>query len=220
MENLKHMKDALIHKVQAEINGNLDKVDAHELGEAVDMIKDFAQAIYYCTITEAMEENAEREEEYPMEETERMYYPMRYYPRRRMYHGDDWYGYPHMGGPYYYSEGNADNRGNNARGGGSRGYSEDNYNRRYHEDMADAYRDLERAYPREMRDYREGKSGMSRRYYMEAKENHKDQSTRTSELNKYMQELSEDIVDMIQDASVEEKQILQQKLTTLANKIK
>jgi phage anti-repressor protein len=33
---------------------HLDKVDAKELGEAIDMIKDLAEAIYYCTITDAM----------------------------------------------------------------------------------------------------------------------------------------------------------------------
>ena len=219
MDNLKNMKDALIHQVQAQINGNLDKVDAKELGEAVDMIKDLAQTMYYCTIIEAMEENKEREEEYPEDEM-RMYYPMRYYPRRRRYHGDSW-NYPYWGGPYYYTESN--NRGNDARGGGTRGYTEGNYDdhgRRYHEDIYDAYRDLERAYPREMRDYREGKSGMSRRYYVEAKEQHKDQTTRNQELSKYMQELSDDIVEMIQDATPEEKQMLQQKLNTLSGKIK
>jgi hypothetical protein len=34
---------------------HLDSVDAKELGEAIDMIKDLSEAIYYCTITEAME---------------------------------------------------------------------------------------------------------------------------------------------------------------------
>ena len=85
--------------------------------------------------------------------------------------------------------------------------------------MADAYRDVERVYPKEVRDYREGKSGMSRRYYMEAKEQHKDQATRSAELEKYMHELSEDITDMIHEATPEEKSILQHKLNTLANKI-
>ena len=74
MERLKQMKDALMNCVQSQINGNLDKVDTHELGEVVDMIKDFAQAIYYCTIVEAMEDKEERDE-YTQEE--RMYYPMR-----------------------------------------------------------------------------------------------------------------------------------------------
>ena len=54
MEDLKTMKKALISCVQTQINGNLKEVDAEELGEAVDMIKDLEEAIYYCTITKAM----------------------------------------------------------------------------------------------------------------------------------------------------------------------
>jgi hypothetical protein len=40
-----------------------------------------------------------------------------------------------------------------------------------------------------------------------------------NELEKYMKELSEDIVEMIEDASPEEKQLLKAKLTTLSGKI-
>jgi hypothetical protein len=39
------------------------------------------------------------------------------------------------------------------------------------------------------------------------------------ELEKYMQELSTDITEMIAKASPEEKAILRQKMTNLANKI-
>ena len=46
MEELKSMKKALINCVQSQINGNLKEVDAEELGEAVDMIKDLEEAIY------------------------------------------------------------------------------------------------------------------------------------------------------------------------------
>ena len=53
MEALKTMKTQLEGCVQGQL-GNLDKVDAHELGEAVDMVKDLEEAIYYCTIVEAM----------------------------------------------------------------------------------------------------------------------------------------------------------------------
>ena len=56
MEELKSMKKALINCVQSQINGNLKEVDAEELGEAVDMIKDLEEAIYYATITKAMED--------------------------------------------------------------------------------------------------------------------------------------------------------------------
>ena len=40
------------------------------------------------------------------------------------------------------------------------------------------------------------------------------------ELEKYVQELTEDVLEMIHDASPEEKMALSQKMTTLANKIK
>ena len=49
------MKETLMSSVQSQL-GNLDNVDAKELGEAVDMIKDLSEAIYYCTITKEMEE--------------------------------------------------------------------------------------------------------------------------------------------------------------------
>ena len=47
---LKSMKEQLMNCVQGQL-GDLSKVDAEELGEAVDMIKDLSEAIYYCTIT-------------------------------------------------------------------------------------------------------------------------------------------------------------------------
>lgn len=55
MEKLKMMKDCLMTQAQAQM-GNLEKVDAHELGEVVDMIKDLEEAMYYCSIVKAMEE--------------------------------------------------------------------------------------------------------------------------------------------------------------------
>lgn len=50
IEALKTMKDQLVSCTQGQL-GDLSKVDAHELGEAMDMIKDLSEAIYYCTIT-------------------------------------------------------------------------------------------------------------------------------------------------------------------------
>lgn len=57
MERLHHMKESLMAQVQAQM-GHLECVDTKELGEAIDMIKDLSEAIYYCTITEAMEEGS------------------------------------------------------------------------------------------------------------------------------------------------------------------
>ena len=72
--------------------------------------------------------------------------------------------------------------------------------------------------PMYMRDEREGRSPMNRRMYMEAKGT-KDKATQLRELEKYMQELTSDMVDMIQDASSEEKQYLEKKISALASKI-
>lgn len=66
---------------------------------------------------------------------------------------------------------------------------------------------------------KDGRSYMSRRMYMEAKETHKDKATQLKELEKYMQELTHDITEMIGDASPEEKQYLEKKITALASKI-
>ena len=64
-----------------------------------------------------------------------------------------------------------------------------------------------------------GNSYKNRRMYMEAKEMHKDKATQLRELEKYMQELTTDIVDMIQDASSEEKEYLEKKISALATKV-
>ena len=239
MEKLEKMKECLVGMVEGQIYGNIDKVDAQELGAAVDMIKDLSEAIYYCTITEAMEEEGGEKEgkgkhgmmyysrSMPMYH---MPYPIEMYdPRYR-----ERYNYSPMyaqgGGTSGSSSSNGGNGGsgssggNNARGGGSRGYHEGmmpmyddgsmytmyerggNYgNRNYMEGM--------------MRDPREGRSGERRKMYMEGK-GMKDKTHQMKELESYMQELSTDLTEMIQDASPEEKQMLQQKISTLATKIK
>ena len=69
MEALKTMKTQLEGCVQGQL-GNLDKVDAHELGQAIDMIKDLSQAIYYCTITESMEKADKKEQQTPVNNME------------------------------------------------------------------------------------------------------------------------------------------------------
>ena len=74
-------------------------------------------------------------------------------------------------------------------------------------------------HPLEMRDSREGRSPMSRKSYMESKEMHKDKGAKIKELENYMNELSSDIVEMIDGASPEEQQLLERKITQLANKI-
>ena len=180
MEQLKHMKETLIGCVQSQM-AHLDTVDTEELGDVIDMIKDLEEAIYYCTITKAMEgKEKEGGNQYHHYYTE---YRDMDRPEGRMY-------YPDNGSSSHNSM---------ASGNNSRSYMEWNY-------------------PME-RDRREGRSPMSRKTYMEAKEMHQPKTTQMKELEKYLQELSSDIVEMIQDASPEEKSFLERKISALAAKI-
>lgn len=205
MERLKHMKESLMSCVEGQISGNLQNVDTEELGDAIDMIKDLSEAIYYCTITKAMEEK-DTERRNTMYFYERPYqYPgyTEYVPEDRMYYG---------GGTS--SSGRGSNNGNSNSGGNSGNSSY------YHEPMMMREHGSDMGYTNGMRDVREGRSPVSRRMYMETKASHKDSPARMKELEQYLKELAQDITEMIEDSSPEEKAMLQQKLSTLINKIK
>lgn len=168
MERLKHMKESLMCCLEAQL-GHLEEVDAKEMGEVVDMVKDIEEAMYYHTITKAME----GKEDWHYRDMDKS--------NGRMYYRE-----PSMGG----FTGNPD--------------------------IARSYVDWEEPMSR---DKREGRSPMSRKTYMEAKEMHHPKTTQMKELEKYLQELSADVVEMIQDASPEEKAFLEKKISALATRI-
>ena len=58
MERLKHIQHKLIELVEMEVEEHLRDIDACELGEVVDMIKDISETIYYHTVTKAMEDKS------------------------------------------------------------------------------------------------------------------------------------------------------------------
>lgn len=80
MEQLKNMKHTLTSLVEGEI-AHIDRADYKELGEAIDMIKDLSEAIYYCLITEAMEKSDKDKESHSR-------YYMPYYPMPERYYRD------------------------------------------------------------------------------------------------------------------------------------
>ena len=204
MERLEKMKEHLMGCVEGQIYGNLQDVDAKELGEAIDMIKDLAEAIYYCTITEAMG----KEEEKPTHGT--MYYDRNVKPMYQMPYPIETYDPIHKERyPMMYMDGG--NRGSGGNSGGTNYMSRDNggNNRPYR------IEDYEMIH-----DPKEGKSGWRRKMYMESKYNHQDKNKQMQELENYMQELTSDMTEIIADASPEEKQLLQQKIAMLAQKIK
>ena len=124
-----------------------------------------------------------------------------------------------------------------------RGYDEPPYYHMnpdmYREHTPEYYRDMDRmdgkmyytetgnmnnASSSNMRDSREGRSGVGRRNYMETKEMHKantpeDKQAKMRELENYAKELTEDVVDMVADMSAEEKNLLRTKLQALAQKV-
>ena len=220
MEELERIKEQLITCVQSQMM-NLQDIDAKELGEVIDMIKDLSEAAYYCSITEAMEDSKEEKE--LMAKMPRYYSMPMYYPpyKENMYYD---------GGNNGNSSNSGNSGGNTSSSGGSRSYDGrymyarggrrgfDNGQMYYEENMMPIPY-YEGTYPSEIRDFREGRSGMMRRTYMESKELHQGKEKKIQELEDYVKELGEDITEMIQDASPEEKQILAQKLSTLADKV-
>jgi hypothetical protein len=153
MDRLERMQDILIAAVEEQLV-DLHKANTEELGEAIDMIKDLAEAIYYCTVTEAMENSENKRHEYKYEK-------------------------PHSNSYCY-----------------------------------EPVRDMNEEGPRHAW---EGHSPMKRKMYMEAKD--VDKASKTKELEEYVHELSNDIIEMMQEATTEEKQMLNKKLVLLANKV-
>lgn len=204
MEKFKMMKESLMSQIYAQM-GNLQNVDTKELGEAIDMIKDLEEAMYYCSIVKAMEESQEEKK-----------YASQYYSPMMAYNNG---GNNRM----YYDGGNSSNGGGNS--GGNSG-NRSNYSSMYYEDERYPLHlqphEASMYLPAKMqqeRDSREGRSPINRRKYMESKSMHKDDITQKKELEEYMNELSRDIIEMISDATPDQKVLLAQKLNTLASKV-
>lgn len=222
--DIKRMHD-MIEKLsecsKSEFDKGIENVNTDEMGKVTDMLKDLAEAMYYRTLTNIMEES-------DVEDVQGML-------DRRFY--DD-YRYKTTG--RYAPKG----RGSYV---GRRGYEEPPYMHMMNrEDLQDwdsmsereRMRDLDRAsrgrmYYTEtepmqkdgsMRDSREGKAGMMRKGYMETKEMHKgttpqDKEANMHSLESYLKELSEDLTGLLSEMTPEERQMAKTKITTLAAKM-
>lgn len=203
-ERIKSLKDRLIGMVEGQVNGNIADVDAKELGEVVDMIKDLSEVIYYCSVTDAMEESSNEEKKYYMDKYDpnTRYYTNGYGSGMRNY--TDIYSVGNDVPPRYYD-----------------GYSN-----------AERTRDMDRSNsrmyytePKNMwidsvnhRDYREGKAPVSRRMYMEMKDTKtKDESMK--DLEKYIHDMGDDLFEIVQNLDANERAIVKTKISNLATKI-
>ena len=205
LEQMKTMKAQLMNCLQGQM-GDLKNTDAKQLGQAVDMIKDFAEAIYYCTITESMQK-AEKKQQQTINNITYYTTPTNYNKIYPDYYRDIERENGYMYYPKMYSD--IETSAMKSNGTGMNSTTGMNGNTSYYTE------------PRMImaRDPRQGKAAIRRRLYMEGKEKHKDTNSQLKQLEAYLQELSSDITEMIRDASPEEKTTLRQKMTTLASKI-
>lgn len=78
MEELRDMKEQFISAVQSELAKGINKVNTYEMGQVIDIIKDLTEAMYYCSVTKAMDDSSQPEKEYYINKylpnTGRMYF--------------------------------------------------------------------------------------------------------------------------------------------------
>ena len=212
MEHLKSIKEQLIAQVQAQM-ADLKCVDAKELGEVIDMIKDLAQAEYYCEIYKQMKEASEQQKE-----SNNYYYTERYMPMPDYYRDME-----RSNGRMYYSGGGNSSSSSQSSGGNSGSSGTQYYSSHYQPNPWGGYEE-EPYYDKDfvlqhLRDEREGRSPMKRKMFMESKSNGSDSNKSMKELESYMQDLTSDMMDLLDKATPEEKPIVQKKINTLASKI-
>lgn len=172
------IKEALLCAIESQLC-DLDEVDAKELGEVVDMVKDLEEAAYYYTITEAMEES---------EEEGSMYYTTSGRIKKTpMKVNGDW-----------------DKKSLEMR----------EMSWEHNNDMSHS-----QEHGMEWHDKKMGRSPMARKTYLEKREMDDDKTAHMHDLEKYMQELAQDIVEMVEGATPEERQYLSKKISTLSTKL-
>ena len=200
IKRMHEMIEKLSEAAECEFNKGIENVDTCEMDKVVDMMKDLSEAMYYRTLTKAMQES----------DTEEI---MDMFDR----YGDDGKRYYDM---WRYKSGRFAPKGRGTR----RGYDEPPYYHSYPE--RDMDREYGRMYYTEPTATHTTESGYDRakRMYTETKEMHKantpeDKEQKMKSLDSYTKELASDITGMVADMSAEEKNLLRTKLSTLVSKI-
>lgn len=188
---MKDRMENIMNQVLCQIEGqasHLDKVNAKEFGEVIDALHHLEEAMYYCSIIEAMDKTKEKEEhQQPMNIS------------------------------YYMEGGGSSNSGGGTHPGDVKNYVP------YMEYAPYMMRDKD--WREEHLNYSDGgmsgngRSYYSRRMYMEGKTNGADDQKSMKDLEHYMKDLADDMSEMINKSTPEEKQVLSNKLSQLAAKV-
>lgn len=213
-------------KVEAMGIDNIEGADLEEFGKWTDIMKDIVCYDKDKKIIEAMDEAEDSEEA--------MKYIEMYgnYPERKGYRGqprdsrgrymrrgyEEMMGYmPEMyrdmdlmDGKMYYTSANRSQGSQGQSNGGSSMGSSNSGSMGYSDGM--------------MRDSREGRSGQSRKGYVETKEMHKgnseeDKMAKKRELDKWMSDFSSDVKELVGDMTAEEKTLLKTRLNNLQSSL-
>lgn len=230
IKNIHSIIEKLSECAKCELDKGIEKIDTEEMSKVAEIIKELTEAEYYATVTKAMEEYDFENEEEIMEEGRKGYRGRsrdsmgRFTSRGRgrrgyeipmMMYDEDWdemermrdmdrpigrMGYSgsgSMGGSQGQSGGGSSSMSGGQSSGGAmsnaRGYSESRYDR-------------------------------AKRGYEETKSIHKDNSAESKQmkmksLEDYMKSLAEDVTEMVNDMSPEEKSLMKQKMQVLMQKI-
>ena len=209
IKRMHEMIEKLTKCAEMELEKGIDKIDAEEMGEVTDMIKDLAEAEYYSKISKAMDES-EYGEDYDYkgayDEHERKGYRGQRrdsrgrYMRKRYTEPNIM---PEMDWDWDKMEYDRD-------------MDRQSHNRMYYTEPMTMHHDMQH--------HNESRYDRARRGYEESRSMHKDNSPESKqhkmkELENYMKELSTDVTDMITDMSPEEKSLMKQKLQVLMQKI-
>ena len=207
IKRMHEMIEKLSEAAECELNKGIENVDTCEMDKVVDMMKDLSEAMYYRTLTKAMQES----------DTEEI---MEMFDK----YGDDGKRYYDM---WRYKSGRFAPKGRGTR----RGYEEPPY---YHM-TPDQYKEHDSEYWRDL-DRKDGKMyytepiTMESRYdkakrgYEESKMTHKENTpehkqAKMKDLEAYLKELSEDVTQLLSDATPEERAMVRGKMQVLTQKI-
>ena len=200
------MIEKLSECAKSEMESGIENVDTCEMGKVVDMMKDLSEAMYYRTLTKAMDESTS-------EETLEMF--ERYGDGRRFYD------------KYRYADGRFAPKG---RGTYRRGYDEP-----YYHMNPDMYREHEPEYWRDM-DRKDGKMyytepitmesryDKAKRMYTETKAKHNSGSVEDKQLTlkegeKMLNVIIDELMEMVSDATPEMKNMIKTKGMSAMQKI-
>ena len=207
IKRMHEMIEKLSEAAECEFSKGIENVDTCEMGKVADMMKDLSEAMYYRTLTKAMQES----------DTEEI---MEMFDK----YGDDGKRYYDM---WRYKSGRFAPKGRGTR----RGYEEPPY---YHM-TPDQYKEHDPEYWRDL-DRKDGKMyytepiTMESRYdkakrgYEESKMTHKENTpehkqAKMKDLESYLKELSEDVTQLLSDATPEERAMVRGKMQVLTQKI-